>query len=333
MKLIFKSNIEPIQYSKPILVIDQKIFNNNILFWQLFQNQSSGEYAHGFLQILPNFHHSSLKDIQEYLANLFLNHDLDFSSIDFTKPYFNILKIIPTQNLEYLFCAEAILFEILYTHFKNALPLIINNEIKVNALASFENLPESTLVSCLKIKIQPKFSKQYFQNLNKLLSNSKDLIIRFDGNRQFSNLELDHFLEMLSTEIGNDNLRRIEYIEEALTSPDEYFEIFNKYKIPQALDESVLSFESLKHQESVSTFVLKPSVLSISKCFSLIKKNNHKLNFVISSTYEPAQTLLAHLYLTQLTSKTFHGLGTLEFLPKNYTNIPSPFFLFSNFQT
>ena len=328
MKLLFTSSIETIHYVKPILVADKKLSENNLLKWQVFQTNVSNAFAEGSLQLIPLFHQSNINELKTFLVDLFLNNDLDFNNVILTKPFFNIIKISSLPHIEFIFCAETILFEILRTHFTNHLPKIHNENIRVNALASLDNLPENTDVHCLKIKIQPNFSKQYFFDLKKLLTYNKDLIIRLDGNRQFKLSQLNQFLEELSNVVGRENIARIEYIEEALSSPDEYIEIFKKFNIPQALDESVLAFNNLQYKQSISSLVLKPSVLSISKCFDLIKNKNHQnLKFVISSTYEPAQTLLSHFYLTQLTSKTFHGLGTLDFLPKNYTNIPSPFFL------
>ena len=310
------------------MIVDQKLSENNLLKWQVFQNNVSEVFAEGYLQLLPHFHQSNIAEVNNFLENLFLNNDLDFNNVILTKPFFNIIKMTSLPHIEFIYCAETILFEILRTHFTNHLPKIHDEKIRVNALASLDNLPENTNIHCLKIKIQPNFSKQFFFNLNKLLTNNKNLIIRLDGNRQFKLSQLNQFLEELSNVVGRENIARIEYIEEALSSPDEYIEIFKKFNIPQALDESVLAFNNLQYKQSISSLVLKPSVLSISKCFDLIKNKNHQnLKFVISSTYEPAQTLLSHFYLTQLTSKTFHGLGTLDFLPKDYTNIPSPFFL------
>jgi hypothetical protein len=327
VKLTFKSFITTINYEKPIYVLDKKILKNEILDYQIY-NEQNQLFANGYLQFIPHLHHSNLLDLNNFLVHFFKTYDLSFDRINLCSPTFNIIKNFDTPNVEFLYAIESIIFNILFHHFKNALPSIENPKIKVNALASLDQLPNQINASCLKIKIQPNFSIESLKKLDSILKLNENLTIRLDGNQQFSANQLLEFLSKFENISNQNRISRIEYIEEALQSPLDYDEIFKKYAIFQAIDESLEKLDSLQNIHNISAFILKPSVLSISKCFNLIKnQKNNVSKFVISSTYEPAQSLLEHLYLTQLSPSTYHGLGTLDFLPKKYTNMPSDFFL------
>ena len=76
--------------------------------------------------------------------------------------------------------------------------------------------------------------------------------------------------------------------------------------------------ENLDRIPSGNTLILKPSLLGISKSFEIIKYANfHRLNTVISSTYDSSSAMIPYYFLAALSPTTFHGLDTLKFLPND----------------
>ena len=113
----------------------------------------------------------------------------------------------------------------------------------------------------------------------------------------------------------------IEYIEEPLKNAYDFHSFNQIYSYAIALDESLEVYKNqliqLSNFPKGTNLILKPSIFGISKSFEILKyASRFHHNVVISSTYETASAIRPLLYLAALNPNTYHGLDTLQFLPK-----------------
>jgi hypothetical protein len=321
IKLNFK--ISDFLYTAPIVVQKQTILKNQVLHVSILKNDELLSQVD--LISLPHFHHYNLFEWRYVLEKFFKENDIDESLIKLDLPFFNMIKSPDTNTYqgELLNIVESILFKIIESLNPSIINFIELGPIKMNGLYN-SSLKMDTLPECLKIKIRPdqKNLQETGALIKSLLTHKPDIKLRLDGNRCFELEELNLYMTKL-------NLRSsIEYIEEPFkNSANQYF-----FNYPIAIDESLIAYqnhlEQLANFAKGTTFILKPSIFGISKCFEICKyAKEHFYNVVISSSYETATGLSPLLYLAALNPKSHHGLDTLKFLPKDLGIISENFSL------
>lgn len=193
------------------------------------------------------------------------------------------------------------------------LPQQVPAQIPLNALVDLRYIPNMETLKtfkCIKIKMgrQPTDIEinLFFELLGKLPS---DTIFRIDANRSWTMEKLKDVVRELPKD-------RIEYFEEPLINPQDYFSLAD---VPIAIDESILSpiSQELLKLANVMAVVLKPSVIggikSTIEYVKDIKRMNKKA--ILSSTFESSIGLWAISSLAD--SDNFHGLDTLRWFTEN----------------
>ena len=313
MKVNLAFSISDFNYLSPIQVNHTKLATNKVLKIQM--NNSSLDIIE--FSPLVTFHNYNVYQWKKMLETFFQTQEIDFENILLDTPYFNMVSNPPTHSGEFLFAIEVVLFHLI----NKQRPDLLGDrptKIKINSLFSKDS-PDKTDFSktdCLKLKIRPG-NKQIHETLTLIkqaLEINPSIKFRLDGNRSFNLEELIEFENALSTVLTS-----IEYLEEPLKNHNDYW-IFKKVsKIPYALDESVIAYQhNLEAVAQECILILKPSLLSLSKCFEFM--NKLKNTMVISSSYEAPSLLLAFNYLASLAPETFHGLDTQKFLPHSLSN-------------
>lgn len=319
MKINLAFSLAELVYTRPIKVRLKNLTNNKLLCVSIFSND---EHM-GDLEFagLPDFNQYSLQEWRFVLNSFFANHEISLDNIDLHLPFFNSVSNIQNNYTgELLFIIESVLFCIL----KKKMPALFSETqtVKLNAMYSSPDQLDGQ-VQCLKIKIRPNEASlsETANVMNKMCSLNPDIKFRLDGNQSFELSELCQFMEELMRAMKKDFLQCIEYLEEPFKNYNDYFTFRKLYPYPLGLDESLLSINNINKIEIVkeSYFIIKPSLLGISKSLNLIKlaqKNN--CTPVISSSYETKNTMRSLIYLAAINPETFHGLDTLKFLPSPY---------------
>lgn len=317
MKIRFKEEFINFSYTVPIIVRKNLIKSNTALSLFIF----SDDKEIGFIQFasLPYFHNYNIKQWHFFIIDFFNTHSLNFDSIKLDAPLFNMTKA--DLDGELLFIIEAILLKIIESKKPNFFSIPINTQIKVNQLYS-EELTTNNNIECLKIKIRPTLSSQEQSSsiIKSVLANNPSALFRLDGNQSFELHELINFMETLKKTTSLNLEPFIEYIEEPFKNNSNayLFSQVSNYKI--ALDESILPFKNKLQDLIINplefSFVIKPSLIGISKSFELINLAiKYRRKVVLSSSYEPLSSLHSITVLASLLPDTFHGLDTLKYLP------------------
>lgn len=165
-------------------------------------------------------------------------------------------------------------------------------------------------IDCLKVKI----GRNDLSEDKELLKKLSDKRLRLDANQSLSDGSFKEYAKLVS---------EYDYFEEPFLNIDS-FKKFNSYKF--ALDENVQN-EELQSLPQVTTFVLKPSLLGLSKTLALIEKAKILgKRVVISSTFEGEHGLINLLRICSYTDQYLghreeHGLGTIRFLSDSLKNL------------
>lgn len=304
-------------YNAPIIVQKRDIKTNKILSVKISINENQNVELIGTVDLcaLPNFHNHNVLEWKYVLETFFKEHEFDFSRIELTRPFFNTTTSEKSFDGELLAIVETILFAIIEKKFPEQLSAIEKKPVKLNALYSpdihFEEIPE-----CLKIKIRPNPINltSTITVINQLREKKASIRFRLDGNRCFNLIELENFLMNLKEKCGPLETM-IEYIEEPFKNYSDTLYFAQKYTIPLAIDESLISYKDTLFKIPKNTFLIaKPSLLGISKTFEIL--NTFREKVIISSSYETASASRALLYLAAMNPGTCHGLDTQKFLPK-----------------
>ncbi len=135
-----------------------------------------------------------------------------------------------------------------------------------------------------------------------------DQRLRLDANQSWTFEQAKQFLSAVPNNV-------IEYIEEPLNDPEGYQRWASVIKIPFALDEQVqLANFTLRPQQGLSTIVLKPMLVGLSRTRLLAEQaNSMGVNVVISSSYESSLTLnFLYELARELPSSLPPGLDTFS---------------------
>jgi hypothetical protein len=320
LKLQFK--ITDFYYTAPIIVQNYSLIKNQVLSVSIFQDDKNISAVD--LIALPNFHQYNLLEWQFTLDNFFQFNNLNLDNIQLDAPLFNMVKAKRPRGIdgELLFIIESVLFSVIEKKIPQILSFIEKKPIKINALYS-SSINKESLPECLKIKIRPTLNNlnETIELIKSLFKNKPGIRLRLDGNRRFELADLTSYIEKLERGCGPLLFSAIEYIEEPLKNAYDFHSFNQIYSYAIALDESLEVYKNqltqLRNFPEGLNLILKPSIFGISKSFEILKyavRFHH--NVVISSTYESATAIRPLLYLAALNPKTYHGLDTLKFLPK-----------------
>lgn len=276
---------------------------------------ASEEFVETSVEIssLPHFHRYSIYEWKFILEDFFSKESFRFDQIELSSPFFNTTEASVIKEGELLFVIESVLFAFIEKNFPQSLSSISNKEIKINALYSkalrLENLP-----NCLKIKIRPNphSLQETTEIMSKLLAKNSAIIFRLDGNRTFELQELNSFVNSLDEK---NLLNSVQYIEEPFKNFSDTYHFQRFSHVPVALDESITYFFDKLDAFSQCYFVLKPSLLGLSRCFKLSRRYPGRV--IISSSYEFPSAMRALLYLSAINFPQYHGLDTIKFLPND----------------
>lgn len=318
MKIKLQCHIVDFDYLAPIIVQKNSMSCNRHLSVTLYKDEINNGSLIGTLDLtaLAHFHHYQLEQWRFILQSFFTAHEIQTSAIDLKRPYFNMISLPPLYTGELLFIIESVLFMFIEKNIPEVLDFITKKPIEINCLYS-PDLPLLDLPFWLKLKIKPTSSslESTIALVNEIKSQKEHVLFRLDGNAQFELSQLYSFLDALEKNCGPLS-SFIEYIEEPLKNFNDYILLNHRAILPVAFDESLLFFQdSLPLLNKNCFIVLKPSLIGISKAFSLALQRPQKM--IISSCYETASAIRPLLYLAALNPSTAHGLDTLKFLPNH----------------
>lgn len=324
MKINLRFNFKDFAYTSPIAVRNKTLTTNQMLSVEIFHNDQLINKIE--LCSLPFFHNYNLREWKCVLEDFFSEHELNFSQIKLDHPFFNTTVSTLQHEGELLFVIESILFAVIEKLFPESLSHIEKKPIKLNALYShflaIEEIPD-----CLKIKIRPVTSNmiETANLIHDLREKNANIIFRLDGNGSFELSELEVFLDYLAVNCGSLE-QFIEYIEEPFKNINDLTSFRKMCSIPIALDESLLPYRNSLFLLPKKTYlIVKPSLLGISKSFEIMKMYKEKM--IISSSFETASALRPLMFLAAMNPKTYHGLDTLKFLPKELSMQCEKYFL------
>ena len=288
-------------------VFYQESYSKQLDFFFL-DNKNNQYHILGEVNLLPFFWKDQKATIPSNLAIKDLDH------LDLTRPYFNLIEDNKIDR-NYQFAIEQALLAFL--DIKNLLPNNLNlnstPEVEISTLHTSHESPQD-FSGTVKIKIGQRTAKSDNILLRSLVS--KDLRIRLDANRSLTPQVLDQILEDIPASM-------IEYIEEPFNHVMHWMNFSRRDEFLLALDETLCDDQYLQKfnhlKNYIGALVIKPSFnSSISEVFSMLTDPNYKnIDLVLSSSYEPAQSLntLIHLanYINKVSLKEqlAHGLGTL----------------------
>lgn len=297
MEVVF--SYENFEYKRPVPVRGKTLAHNQFLKVTILKE----EY---FISVLPSFHEATLQEMAFKIKTFFTDYKLDFSKIDLTKRFFNLVaedSFLKNIQAEMLFNIESVLLGIIsktHPHLIERAPVLINELYRTeNALVTYIN------TECLKIKITPGHAKKTLQLLRELHALNPSMIFRLDGNRQFELEELVELYHVLEEGLTPASFALIDYFEEPLKNFYDTFLFQKRSKINIAIDES---FQFLKDSNKLfSPIVIKPSLIGISPALSLLR-SRQDLRFIISSSFEHPTIMSGLYFLAQERPSEFHGL-------------------------
>ena len=287
-----------IRYSQPIRVVDTFLYEREMALL-CFTDKNNNSFT-GELSPIDHFHPFDLNDSLKEFNSFTFNH-LNLEIFDLTKPFFNLLSF-KTKNPSLLFAIESILLKMLFKYKKKDLNHYFRVIKKINS-ATLQKLPLLSMASdVVKLKIRPETIDKDSESINKIPHNIR---LRLDGNCKFNTISLQELLNKITHP-------NIEFLEDPLEDINDWSEI--KTKIPFAIDENLLSDLSTE----VTYWILKPTLLGLSKCFELATSSfSLKKQLILSGTFESSHSNIIYDYLSSfkmISPKIVHGLGTKDFL-------------------
>ena len=320
MKLELTLSFVPFQYKIPIIVQSHTLIENVLLSVSIFHKKNFLSKIE--LTSLPKFHMYDLTEWKFILENFFQENDFNLENIKLDQAFFNMISPLSNELFEgeLLYVIESVLFKVIEVCKPEVLSFIDKKPIKTNGLFS-QGLKMDSLPECLKIKIRPT-TKNLLETsdlLNKLFKLNPKIFFRFDGNQSFDLNELLSYFQQLQKNCELPLVKLIEYIEEPFKNASESHLFHQYFKIPIAIDESLIIYkENLNLLPKKTNLILKPSLFGISKSFKILGlAKKLQLKIVISSSYETSSAISPLLYLAALSPDTYHGFDTLKFLPKD----------------
>ena len=268
-----------------------------------------------YLCVLPGFHRAGLEEIDLKLRHFFSHYQLNFSNIDFTIKFFNLLSLndtfLESIKEECLFSVEAILLGIIQ---KTHPHLFSNNPIAINLLYNDKDGTKFYLdADCIKIKINPNNAQKTIQVINELYELNPEMIYRLDGNKKFELAELIHFEQTLKYGILPNAFKKIDYLEEPFKNFYDTFLFMKRSELTIAIDESFILF--MHNSDSIFPAVIKPSLIGISPVMHWLKSHEN-IRAIISSSFEHPSVMSAHSFLARQRPNEFHGLENYVELSK-----------------
>jgi hypothetical protein len=304
--MLVKTARSPFFYKFPVPVRGRKLLQNDFLEVELLDRKY-------YLSVLPHFHEPSLIEVEYKIKYFFENYSLDFSKLDFSKRFFNLVasedSFLQAIHKEHLFFIETLLFNLCNHPAEGLIPL--------NSLYDkTKSLEENASQPCLKIKLRPDTKSQLecLHLISELLKINPEIVIRLDGNRQFEISEMLRFDEDLRSHIGD---IRLDYIEEPFKNFYDTFSFRHESDLTLALDESApLYLESSDNLNKIPLhfpLILKPSLIGISPIYKwLISDERKKRRAIISTSFEHPTIMPGHFFLANEANKhgsiEFHGL-------------------------
>jgi hypothetical protein len=313
LKLILSFENFSFDYKTPIVVGKSSLSRNEAITVKISAENRKETVLH--LCALPHYHRYNIREWQYMIHHFFSVNEFDFSTINFEKPFFNTTNTEAEPEGECNYVLESVLFAFIENNFPEALKHFNNRQIKLNGLFSnemiFQDVPD-----CVKLKIRPteKNLAQTISAIKELREKNPHCLFRFDGNRTFELPELQLYLDEIEKLHATPY---VQYIEEPFKDFSNTYTFLKLSSVPVALDESVLFFYKDLEKFENCFYVLKPSLLGLSQCFSLMKAHAEKN--IISSSYEFPTALRPFMYLASLNPSQFHGLDTMKFLPKEFS--------------
>lgn len=260
-----------------------------------------------YLSVLPGLHQASLEEINFKIKYFYSHYHLDFSNIDFSKKFFNLINshdaFLDSIKEECLFNIEALLLGMIQ---KTHPQLFTHAPIAINLLYSEQDGTDFYLdADCIKIKINPEKVQTTIQIINELYKLNPEMIYRLDGNKKFELKELIQFEQLLKKGIHPSAFLKIDYLEEPFKNFYDTFLFIKRSELTVAIDESFKNYRMSPNL--IFPAVIKPSQLGISPVIHWLK--NHETNrAIISSSFEHPSVMIALSFLARQRPNEFHGL-------------------------
>ena len=157
----------------------------------------------------------------------------------------------------------------------------------------------------VKFKIARNDIEEDVQLLKNWHAKNTEKMIRLDGNRSWTKIQLFNFFEQISH-------LPIQYIEDPLSDPNQYSSIRD---IPIALDESLVDYPEQIKAPCISHLIIKPTLHSLQQIENFKKLG---LPLIFTSTFETSLGLWHIAQLSQRYSpENVHGFATLDWFKQD----------------
>lgn len=283
---------------------------------------------------LPEFGSESFEEDEEALKNIRLNLKLDFnnliSSVEECLVGFNHLPALKSgieQAALNLICIER------KTTLSELFNRPVSRNISVNGIIGLENLEDSiNEARQLRLKgfrtIKVKAGRENFEDDYAVVENvrrevGKNIRIRVDANGKWKPADAINNIKRIEA-------FDIEYVEQPVSSIDDFKRIKDVVSIPLAADESLRNYnDAMKIIENnlAQVLILKPMMLgglsATLKINDAAEKNNIKV--VITSSFETSiGRSVAVFAAAVLKQRTAHGLAVADYFQNTIVNDPFP---------
>ena len=283
---------------------------------------------------LPEFGSESYEDDEEALKNVHLNLKLDFNnlipSVEESLAGFNHLPALKSgieQAVLNLICIER------KTTLSELFNRPVSRNISVNGIIGLENLEEAVdEARQLKLKgfrtIKFKAGRENFEDDYAVLENvrrevGKNIRIRIDVNGRWLPVDAVRYIKRIGA-------FDIEYIEQPVSSIDDFKRIKDVVSIPLAADESLRNYnDAMKIIENnlAQVVILKPMMLGgLSATLKIIEAaESNNLKVVITSSFETSIGRSTAVFAAAiLKQRTAHGLAVADYFQNTIVNDPFP---------
>jgi o-succinylbenzoate synthase len=283
---------------------------------------------------LPEFGSESYDDDEKALENIHLKLNLDLNnlvpSIEESLADFNHLPALRSgveQAILNLICVER------KTTLSELFNKPVSRNLSVNGVIGILN-PEETLKKAKELKaagfrtLKIKIGRKNFEDDFEIIRNVKDetgknIKLRLDANGKWNTNEAVSCLKQLEQ-------FDIEYIEQPVSSIDNFVEISNGTSIPLAVDESLRSYADalfIIKNNLASVLILKPMMLGgLTTTMKIIDEAERKdLKIVITSSFETSIGRSIAVFAAGILKKqTAHGLAVADYFKDTIVNDPFP---------